>query len=241
AGAAGGAVNAAAGGGSLLTFPALLATGNAALVANVTNTVGLVPGYLGGVLGYRRELAGQGGRIGVLAVDAVAGAVAGVAVLLTAPQSVFRAVVPALLVAACLLLLAQPWLAAVARRRARPDRGGRVPPTLHVAVLAGSAYGAYFGAALGVLLLALLGVVLNEDLHRVNALKGAVTLVTNVVAAVGYAALGPVNWAAAAVVAGASVGGGFGGAVLARRIPPGVLRVGVAVVGLVAAGRLLAG
>jgi len=215
AGLLAGALNTAAGGGSLLTFPALLATGLGGLSANVTNTVGLVPGYVGGVLGYRRELAGQGPRMRALAGDTLVGGATGVALLLLTSASAFDSVVPALIAGACLLLLAQ-----------------------HAAVLLGSVYGAYFGAGLGVVLLAVLGIALGDDLQRVNALKGTVTLTVNVTAAAGFAVFAPVDVPAALVIAVSSVGGGFAGATIARRIPPTVLRVGVSVAGLAVAAHL---
>jgi len=237
AGLLAGALNTAAGGGSLLTFPALLATGLGGLSANVTNTVGLVPGYVGGVLGYRRELAGQGPRVRALAVDALVGGTTGVALLLLTPASAFDSVVPALIAGACLLLLAQPRIGAAVRRR-RPQQLTRVSLALHAAVLLGSVYGAYFGAGLGVVLLAVLGIALGDDLQRVNALKGTVTLTVNVTAAAGFAVFAPVDVPAALVIAVSSVGGGFAGAAIARRIPPTVLRVGVSAAGLAVAAHL---
>ena len=250
---AAGAINTAAGGGSLITFPTLVALGLADRVANVTNTVGLVPGYLGGSLGYRSELAGQGHRVRALAADAVLGACIGVAILLSTPSRAFKVVVPFLVAAACVLLLVQPRLAASLKRRdeanalnradSAAQRGAAAPPVvplrLHVLVLLGAIYGAYFGAALGVILLAVFGLLLDEDVQRINALKGFISLLINLVAAIGYAAFADVNWAAAGLVAVGSVVGGFGGASVARRIPGQLLRRSVAVAGLVVAMVLL--
>lgn len=231
AGVAAGAVNAAAGGGSLISFPALLAVGLPALPANVTNSVGLLPGYVGGTVAYRRELAGQRHRMQRLSVSALVGSGAGCAVLLLTPASAFRVVVPWLVLGGSLLLLAQPRVAAHLQRRS----GGRLhdrPRSAHVAVALGGAYGAYFGAALGVMLLAALGVLLPDDLQRLNALKGLLSLVVSVLAALVFAVFGPVHWAAALVLAVASYVGGHAGGSLARRLPPAALRTAIVVFGV---------
>jgi uncharacterized membrane protein YfcA len=235
-----GAVNSVAGGGSLISFPALLAVlgSSQALAANVTNTVGLVTGYFGGTVAYRRELAGQRRRVRDLAATALVGAAAGCALLLLTPDSVFRAVVPWLVLGGSLLLLAQPRVAAWLRRRG----GGELHPhpvALHVAVFLGGTYGAYFGAALGVMLLAALGVLLPDDLQRLNALKGLLSLVVAVLAAAVYAVLAPVHWAAALVLAVTSLVGGHTGGVFARRLSPRVLRVAVVVFGVAVGIRLM--
>src|SRR5687768_4296059 len=165
AGLMAGGVNALAGGGSLISFPALLAAGYPPVTANVTNTVALVPGYAGSVAGGRAELVGQGGRIRSLAVAGVVGAVLGSVLLLTTPSDVFRAVVPFLILLACGLLLAQPRLAAHVQAGGASHAGWG----LQLSVLLAAVYGAYFGAGLGVLLLGLLGVFLAERLQVVNA------------------------------------------------------------------------
>ena len=235
AGACAGAVNAVAGGGSLVSFPALLAVGYSPVAANVTNQVGLVPGYLGGSLGYREELTGQGGRARDLGLTAGLGAVAGTALLLLAPAGSFRAVVPYLVLASCALLAFQPALTRAAGRH-RTEHPG-VP--LHAGTFAAGVYGGYFGGALGIVLLALLGALLADGLQRLNALKGLLSLVVGVVAAVGFALFGPVAWGAAALVAAGSLAGGRGGAGLARRLPPAVLRWAIVVYGVAAAIVLL--
>jgi uncharacterized membrane protein YfcA len=236
AGFGAGAVNAIAGGGSLISFPALLAIGYPALPANVTNTVGLLPGYLGGSLAYRRELAGQRGRLPSLLVAAVLGAGAGAAVMLTTPASFFRTIVPWLVIAGCLMMLLQTRVAALLQRRSeRHD----YPVPLHIGVFLGGVYGSYFGAALGVMLLALLGMLLPEDLQRLNALKSALSLVVSIVGAVVFAVFGPVVWSVAAVLAGSSLVGGHVGGSLARRMSPRVLRFAVVTFGLVVAVDLL--
>lgn len=224
AGFAAGAVNAVAGGGSLISFPALLAAGHAPIAANVTNAVALVPGYLGGSLAYRRELAGQRGRIRALAATSTLGAAAGTALLLVGPESVFEAIVPWLILGACALLVLQPRAAALAQRArdAQHDRGAAV--ALHLALFAATVYGGYFGAGLGIVLLAVLGVFLAEEFQRLNALKGVLSLLVAVVSAAGFVAFGPIAWGAAAVVGVAALAGGMTGVRAARRLPAATLR-----------------
>lgn len=226
AGFAAGAVNAVGGGGSLISFPALLGVGLGALPANVTNTVGLLPGYFGGTVAYRRELRGQ--RLVAPSIAALAGAGAGAALLLETSRHTFDRVVPGLILLACVLLAGQPLAARMASRSSeRADR----PVIVVLIVFAGAVYGAYFGAALGVMLLALLGLTLPESLQRVNALKSWLSLVIAVLGAAVFAAFGPVHWAAAGIVAAASLlGGGFGGR-FARRLPDRVLRLLVVALG----------
>ena len=238
AGFAAGAVNAVAGGGSLISFPALLAAGYPSVPANVTNTVALWPGYAGSVAGSRPELAGQRLRVRALGVTSVAGAVLGAVLLLRTSAEAFRAVVPFLILLACLLLAVQPRLAALVRRLPGSDREHR-HGVLHVAALLAAVYGAYFGAGLGVLLLGVLGTFLPDALARVNALKNVLSLVVNTVALVAFALFGPVRWGAALVVAVTSLAGGFLGARLARRIPAALLRALVVAYGVVVAVVLL--
>lgn len=236
AGAAAGAVNAVAGGGSLVSFPALLAVGYPPVAANVTNQVGLVPGYLGGSVGYRAELGGQSGRARSLGVTAGLGAAGGTALLLLAPAHSFKAIVPFLVLAGCALLAFQPALTRAAGRHRTPHPG--LP--LHAGTLAAGVYGGYFGGALGIVLLALLGALLADELQRLNALKGLLSLVVGIVGAAGFALFGPVAWGAAALVAGGSLLGGRAGAGLARRLDPDVLRWGIVAYGVAAAIILIA-
>ena len=234
AGAAAGAVNAVAGGGSLISFPALVAAGHPPLVANVTNAVAVLPGYLGGSVAYRAELRGQRGRVRALAATSALGAAAGTALLLTTPASAFERLAPALVLAASLLLAAQPWIAA--RVGAPPgDGAGRRRALLQPVVLVAAIYGGYFGAGLGVLLLAVLGLLLVDDLQRLNALKGALSLVIGAVAALSVALFGPVAWPAAGVMALGSLAGGHLGVGVARRMAPEALRRGVVVLGVAVA------
>jgi uncharacterized protein len=228
-----GGVNAVAGGGSLVSFPALLAVGYGSVAANVTNNVALVPGYFGGSLAYRRELEGQRRRASDLGATSAVGAAGGAALLLVGSASVFRSVVPFLILFACALLAAQPLLARLASGRGHRTRG------THLAVFAGAVYGGYFGAGLGIMLLAILGAVLEDDLQRLNALKGLLSLIISVVAAVAFAIFGPVAWGTALGMGAAAFAGGQAGVRVARRLSPAVLRTCVVVYGVGVAVRLL--
>ncbi len=237
-----GAVNALAGGGTLLTFPALLAVGQSALVANITSSVGLITGYAGGSMAYRRELAGQGRRIWLLAGVSLAGGAAGATVLLVTPADSFRAVVPYLILLACALLAVQPRLArwVAAGREASAGQHHQIGPAVQAGVAVGAVYGSYFGAGLGVLLLAVLGVLLDDDLQRLNALKGLLSLLINVVGVVIFLASGRVAWGYAAILAVTAYTGGTVGVALARRLPAQALRAGVVVIGAAVACALIA-
>lgn len=222
-----GAVNAVAGGGSLIGFPALVAAGYPARTANVTNTVALWPGYLGGSFGYRELLIPQRRTIVQLSASSVLGAIAGAAVLLSTPESAFEAIVPFLILFAALLLAVQTRMATfVAGRRGARSTSG-IPIELHTAVFVLAVYGAYFGAGLGILTLAVLGVVLPDELQRSNALKGVLSLLINAAAVVYFAAFGPVEWGPALLMAAAALAGGYAGARLARRLRPQLLRTAV--------------
>lgn len=231
-----GAVNAVAGGGSLVSFPALLAFGYPALSANVTNTVALWPGYAGAAGGYRRDLAGQRRRGLLLVLPAAAGAGLGVVALLEAPGSVFRVVVPYLVLVSAGLLAAAPRVAAWMDRRGTSGGGKRGLP-LRAAL---AALGVYFGAGLGVALLGVLALFLPEQIQRLNALKTVLSLVINTIALGACAALAPVAWVAVAVVAPASLAGGFLGAKAARVLPAAALRWTVVALGLAVGAVLLA-
>ncbi|MFN2495910.1 MAG: sulfite exporter TauE/SafE family protein [Pseudonocardiaceae bacterium] len=226
-----GIVNAVAGGGSLLLFPALLAVGFTPLAANVTNSVAQCPGYLGVALGSRRELRGQRGRVGSTAGVAVAGSLVGSLLLLVLPAEVFDAVVPALVALASVLLGVQPWLARWIGEPApgAPDRRAILLPAVFLAAI----YGGYFGGALGVILIAVLALTAHDDLRRLNAVKGVLSLITSVISLVVFAIGAPVAWPAVALLGPTTLVGGFLGAKLAGRLPTPVLRVTVVVVGLV--------
>jgi len=239
AGFAAGTINTVVGSGSLITFPVLIALGYGSLVANVTNTVGLVAGSVSGAYGYRRELVGQRARVLRLGAVAATGGLTGGVLLLLAPKA-FAAVVPALIIAAALLMAIQPRLAARLRRRADPSSAGRGRAVALVTGVALTAvYGGYFGAAQGVLLLALLGTLLTDDLQRLNGLKNVLAGIVNGVAAVLFACTGDVRWSVAGLLALGAVVGGQVGAAAARRVPAVVLRA-VVVVGGLTVGLVLA-
>jgi len=239
AGLLAGGVNAVAGGGSLISFPALLAAGYPAVTANVTNTVALFPGYAGSVAGGRPELQGNAPTVKVLGATGVLGGICGAVLLLTTPGEVFEAVVPFLILLACALLVAQPWLAKQVQRRGDGRPRSAHSPVMLLAVLLSAVYGAYFGAGLGVLLLGVLGVFLAEPLRRINALKNVSSLVINTVALVAFGLFGPVAWEAVLVIALTALAGGFLGAKIASRLPSTLLRVIVVVYGVVVSVVLL--
>lgn len=236
---AAGFVNAVAGGGTLISFPALTAVGVPALSANVTNTVALSPGYLGGVHAQRADLEGQGHRLRVLVPVGVVGGLVGGGLLLATGESLFRSLVPFLILAACGLLAAQDRIRAWVQRReeaaARAGRHGDVGVGGAAAVFVGAVYGGYFGAGLGIILLAVLGAVIDDQLRRINALKQAMSLTINTTAALFFVFSGRVVWAAAVVMmAGALLGGSVGGRVAAR-LRADVLRAVVITLGVVIA------
>ena len=217
-----GAVNSIAGGGSLILFPTLVALGLGTVSANVTNSVAQWPGYLGGVLGFRREYEGQRGRLVRLGVVSVLGGIAGSVLLLTTPSEAFDVVVPVLVLLASLLLALQPLL--TRRLRGREDTAARDPWWLYLALFLATVYGGYFGGALGVILVGVLGTALHR-LPLANALKSALSAVTATVTLVVFGLFGPVAWPVVAVAAPASLVGGFLGARVATRIPATPLRV----------------
>jgi uncharacterized protein len=238
AGCGAGAINAVVGSGSLITFPTLLAFGFPPVVANVSNNVGLVPGNVSSGFGYRRELEGQRGRLLRLGVAAAAGSVAGAAALLSLPASAFRLIVPVLVLIACVLVLVQPRLSAWISAR-RDDETARLSPVLAAGIFLSGAYGGYFGAAQGVLVIGLLGTFLDETLQRVNGAKNVLVTIVNGTAAVVFVAFAHVSWVAVALVAAGSTVGGLIGARYGRRLPPAALRLFVVVIGLISAIKLL--
>jgi uncharacterized membrane protein YfcA len=244
AGAAAGAINAVVGSGTLITFPVLLAFGYPPVTANVSNTVGLVPGSASGSYGYRRELAGQRGRALCLGIGSALGGLTGAVLLLVLPASAFRAVVPAFIAVGVMLVLAQPRLARIGRgraaaRNARTGRPGTPGALTMSAVYLAGVYGGYFGAAQGLLLIAVLGLALREDLQRINALKNVLAGLVNLVAGLTFIAVAHIAWDAAGLIAAGSIAGGQLGAHAGRRLPPVALRLLVVAVGTVAIVRLL--
>ncbi|MGW1994858.1 sulfite exporter TauE/SafE family protein [Embleya sp. NPDC001921] len=244
AGIAAGGINTVVGSGTLITFPVLLAFGYSPVTANVSNTIGLVPGSVSGAIGYRRELAGQRPRLIRLGAASLLGGLAGAILLLTLPDDAFKAIVPVLIVLALVLVVLQPRLAKrLAARRADSGAGEEGPrhggALLWVAVFATGVYGGYFGAAQGVLLLALFGVFIAENLQRMNAVKNVLAGIVNGVAAIVFMLVADVAWWVVLLIALGSVIGGQIGAKVGRRLPPTVLRAVIVVVGLIAVVRLL--
>jgi uncharacterized membrane protein YfcA len=238
AGLAAGTVNTVVGSGTLITFPVLLAFGYSPVTANVSNTIGLVPGSASGAIGYRRELAGQRRRVLRLGACSALGAVVGAVLLLVLPASAFKAIVPAFIALALALVVLQPRIARfLAERESRvAHEHGILTP---LAIFATGIYCGYFGAAQGVLLLGILGVALPQNLHRTNALKNVLAGLGNGVAAVVFAFAADVAWAPAALIGAGSIVGGQIGATYGRRLSPGALRGLIVVVGIAAIVKLL--
>ena len=217
-----GVINSVAGGGSLILFPTLVALGLPPIAANVTNSVAQWPGYLGGVAGFRREYVGQRGRLVRFGVTALLGGTAGSILLLTTPSNAFDLVVPVLVLLASLLLAVQPLLT----RRLAEDANGprRDPRWVYLALFAATVYGGYFGGALGVILVGVLGIALHR-LALANALKSALSAITATVTIVVFGLFGDVHWDVVAVAAPGNLLGGFLGARIATRIPARPLRI----------------
>ncbi|SCG38986.1 sulfite exporter TauE/SafE family protein [Micromonospora halophytica] len=231
AGLAAGTVNAVAGGGSLITFPALIAVGLPPVPANVSNSVSVCPGYLSSVAGSRADLP-PAGKLAVLMPTAVVGTLLGCLLLLATPARAFELVVPFLVLGATAVLAFQvPLRRLVGHPRDLSPRRRTVAVQVMVAV--GAVYGGYFGAALGVMLVAGLGLVLDATLARVTAVKNLLSAVVGVTTVAVFALFGPVNWAAVAVIAPATLIGGYAGARLVRRLPSVVLRTLIVIFGTV--------
>jgi uncharacterized membrane protein YfcA len=253
AGLAAGGVNAVAGGGSLVTFPTLVAVGLPPVAANVTNSIAVSPGYLAAVAGSRTDLPGQRGRLLRLLPTAAAGSAAGCALLLVTPPRAFDLVVPFLVLGASATLALRDRLQRLIGgdpnagesageddddNNNGDDNASSGSARLHILIGLCAIYGGYFGAALGVMLVATLSVVLGDTLPRVSAVKNVISAVVGLVTVAAFAAFGPVHWAAVAVVAPAALVGGYAGARLARRLPPRLWRAGIVTFG-VAIGLLL--
>ncbi|TQS44518.1 sulfite exporter TauE/SafE family protein [Cryptosporangium phraense] len=230
AGLAAGAVNAIAGGGSLLTFPALIATGLPSIAANVTNSVSVTPGYLSSVWGSREDLTNQRKRAMALVPLAILGGVGGCVLLLVTPADVFEFVAPFLVLAATAVLGLQPRLQKIVGHPAALS-SKKQTATMATLTLLGAAYGGYFGAALGVVLVAVLALVLDEKLQRINALKNVLSATIGLVTVAVYAIFGPVSWVGVAIVAPATVAGGYLGARLARKLSAKALRATIVTFG----------
>ncbi|WP_433209268.1 sulfite exporter TauE/SafE family protein [Dactylosporangium sp. CS-047395] len=230
AGLAAGTVNAIAGGGSLITFPALIATGLPPVAANVTNSTSVFPGYVSSVVGSRADLGRAHWR--PLVPTAVVGAAFGCALLLLTPAAAFDVVVPFLVLGAAAVLAFQDRLRRLVGHP-REMSGRRRALSLHAMVFVGSIYGGYFGAALGVMLVAGIGLVVDESMARVSALKNVISAVVGLVGVLAFALFGPVDWADVAVTAPTALIGGYLGARLARRLPSIVLRTLIVAFGTV--------
>jgi uncharacterized protein len=244
AGIAAGTINTVVGSGTLITFPTLLAFGYPPVLANVTNNVGLVPGVASGVYGYRAELNGQRRRVLRLGSASVCGGLVGAILLLVLPAEAFKAIVPALIGVSLVLVVAQPrlskWVAA--RQQARdnaPEESTAGGLVVWLLVFATGIYGGYFGAAQGVLLLGLLGIVFTDSLQRINAVKNVLAGMVNGVAALVFIAFSHVAWGAAGLIAAGSIIGGQIGARVGRRLPPRALRLAIICVGVAALVKLL--
>ncbi|MGI8411824.1 MAG: sulfite exporter TauE/SafE family protein [Solirubrobacteraceae bacterium] len=239
AGAVAGTINTVVGSGTLVTFPVLLGLGYAPVVANVSNTVGLVPGSAAGAIGYRRELSGQRRRAVPLVVASLLGGVIGAVLLLVLPASAFKAIVPAFIAVAVALIVLAPRLSRVlgVRGATRRERAG---PLTILGVFTSGVYGGYFGAAQGILLLAILGLTVDDDLQRINALKVVLAGLVNFVSGVIFICVAHVAWLPALLIAAGSILGAIFGAAQGRRLPPGALRGLIVVVGVVAIVRLVA-
>lgn len=247
AGFCAGAINAVVGSGSLITFPTLVTLGYPPLTSTMSNAVGLIAGNAAGTWGYRRELRGQWNRLRWQIPASLAGAGPGAWLLLHLPEKVFTDVVPVLLVAALILVVAGPRLRAWARRRAEADgrSADHVSPrrmaALVVATFAIAVYGGYFAAAQGVLLVGAMGALLPESMQRMNAAKNLTTLLVNIVAALAYTvvAFNRISWPAAGLIAAGSLMGGWLGARYGRRLSPNALRAAIVVIGVIGLYRLL--
>lgn len=247
AAAGAGTINTLVGSGTLITFPTLVALGYPPVTATMSNAIGLVAGGVSGTLGYRAELAGQWRRLRWQIPASVSGAAIGAFLLLHLPEKVFTRVVPVLLVLALTLVVIGPRIQDYARRRALAAgrSADHVPPVRMAALVLGTflvgIYGGYFTAAQGILLIGVMGALLPEDVQRMNAAKNLLSLLVNVVAAIGYTlvAFDRVSWPVAGLIAVGSLIGGWVGARYGRRLSPNALRAVIVVVGLIGLYRLL--
>ncbi|HXN60224.1 MAG TPA: sulfite exporter TauE/SafE family protein [Acidimicrobiales bacterium] len=236
AGLGAGIFNGVAGGGSLISFPVLLALGYPALTANITNTIGIWPGYVASAAGFRSEIGDQRRRLLRLTPVGLAGGTAGALLLLTTSSATFDRVVPWLVLGAAALFAAQPLLRRALDRDAQPRTR---PVLLVVGVFAASVYGGYFGAAMGVMFLAVLGLALPVSLAHTSGLRAVLSMIVNGMAAVVFLIHGGLAWEAVGFLALGSLFGGFAGARLALALPAPALRVVVVVIGVGTAVKLL--
>jgi uncharacterized membrane protein YfcA len=245
AGLAAGTINTVVGSGTLITFPTLLAFGVPPVTANVSNTIGLVPGSWSGVVGYRRELSGQRARIARLAVASLLGGAVGAVLLLVLPDDAFETIVPALILLGVVLVVLQPrisvWVADRHARLGRERAGATGAWWVWPAILLTGVYGGYFGAAQGVLLMAVMGIGIQETLQRLNGVKNVLAGIANTVAGLLFAVVADVDWLVVVLIGLGSVVGGQLGATIGRRLPAPVLRAVIVLVGVVALAVFLLG
>jgi uncharacterized membrane protein YfcA len=241
AGMGAGTINTVVGSGSLITFPTLVALGYPPLLANVSNNIGLVPGGVSGVHGYRRELVGQRTRLRRLVPASILGGLTGATLLLVLPSSLFDKVVIVLICTALVLVVAQPTLSRrlAARRAARPHTHHDATLGVQVLVALAGVYGGYFGAAQGIILISILGIMIDDHLQRLNGCKNVLAGSVNAVAAIVFILVTDVDWKVVAAIAVGSTIGGQIGARYGRRLNPVALRAVIVVVGLTAVIRLL--
>jgi uncharacterized membrane protein YfcA len=232
--AAAGVVNAIAGGGTLITFPALLATGVPPVQANATNCLCVSPGQLASTFAYMGHIREERRRALLLSVPSLLGGIIGAWLLLALPEKTFEIAVPWLILFACVVLAFQGQLKRLVARAPKSNH----PAALWVAQLLISIYGGYFGAGIGILMLAAMGVLLPSSLQHANALKVLFSTIINAIAAAIFVAKGAIYWPEALVMAVANIGGGFAGARLAQRLPPAGMRGFAIAVGLFAAGKM---
>ena len=231
AGIAAGTINAVVGSGSLITFPTLVALGYPPVLANVSNNIGLVPGAMSAVYGYRRELRGQRDRLLRLVPASILGGLTGAVLLLVLPSAYFKKIVVVLIVIALILVLLQPRLSAYVQSR-KAAQSAEIRPALVILVAATGIYGGYFGAAQGIILIAILGVMVRDDLQRLNGTKNVLALVVNAVAGLFFIATTHISWEVAGLIAAGAVIGGQVGGRYGRRLPAAILRSVIVVVGL---------
>lgn len=224
-----GGLNAVAGGGSFIAFPALMLVGVPPISANATCAVALWPGNAASVGAYRRELSGQGRALIAFGVLSLIGGLLGALLLLRTEEAVFAELIPYLMLGATIVFAIGPWLSKLTRRTALGEgRGARV--AVFVLYMAIAIYGGFFGAGLGILTLAVLALLGGENIHSMNALKTLQATLINGVAVLAFVLAGIVTWPAALVMVAGAIAGGYGGAALARRLDPQMVRMGVIVV-----------
>ncbi|GEK79407.1 sulfite exporter TauE/SafE family protein [Agrococcus baldri] len=236
-----GAINAAAGGGTLITFPAMLAAGMSPLAANITSAIGLLTGSLGGAVSFRKELARQRRRFLANAPWAAGGAVLGAILLLSTPGDAFTAIVPWLVLSAAALFAAQPLIARWLRRAAEHDTETTGGWPMHLAFVGIGIYGAYFGAGIGVVMLALLGLIIHDSIQHHSAMKNIMALVINGTGALILVFSPLVHWGVVAIMLAGALVGGLAGGWLARRVPGWLLRTVVVAIAVVVGVTMLLG